>query len=63
MLTKARTAPAEFGRRYSISKSSVLRLVRQAGGRVRDSRFGKADVAGWLNFMRQAQYKLKLRIV
>jgi DNA-binding Lrp family transcriptional regulator len=39
------TPSAELGRRYGLAKSSVLRLVRQAGERVRHPRLSKAETA------------------
>ncbi|HEY6682701.1 MAG TPA: hypothetical protein VI030_07000, partial [Propionibacteriaceae bacterium] len=41
----AGTTAAELGRRYGIAKSSVLRLVRQAGERVRHPRLSATDTA------------------
>jgi transposase-like protein len=39
------TTSAELGRRYGIAKSSVLRLVRQAGEQVRHPRLSVAETA------------------
>jgi DNA-binding CsgD family transcriptional regulator len=36
---------AELGQRYGLAKSSVLRLVRQAGGRVRHPRLSTKETA------------------
>jgi transposase-like protein len=41
----AGTTAAELGRRYGIAKSSVLRLVRQAGERVRHPRLSATETA------------------
>ena len=41
----AGTTAAELGPRYGIAKSSVLRLVRQAGERVRHPRLSATDTA------------------
>lgn len=39
------TTSAELGRRYGIAKSSVLKLVRQAGEQVRHPRLSVAETA------------------
>jgi DNA-directed RNA polymerase specialized sigma24 family protein len=41
----AGTTAAELGQRYGLAKSSVLRLIRQAGERVRHPRLSPADAA------------------
>lgn len=41
----ARATSADLARHYGIAKSSVLRLVREAGWRIRHLRFGKEEVA------------------
>jgi len=41
----AGTPSAELGQRYGIAKSSVLRLVRDAGERVRHPRFSTSETA------------------
>jgi len=39
------TTAAELGQRYGVAKSSVLRLVREAGERVRHPRLSAAETA------------------
>jgi DNA-directed RNA polymerase specialized sigma24 family protein len=41
----AGTTAAELGRRHGLAKSSVLRLVRQAGERVRHQRLSQSETA------------------
>jgi DNA-binding transcriptional regulator LsrR (DeoR family) len=39
------TTAAELGRQYGLAKSSVLRLIRDAGERVRHPRFSASETA------------------
>ena len=41
----AGTTAAELGRRHGLAKSKVLRLVRQAGERVRHQRLSRSETA------------------